>query len=124
MVLLTGTSSRSLYPKILYASRTHSQLVQVIRELNKTTYKDIKTVTLASRDVLCINDKVMKENNTYVKSLMCRNLIRKHRCPFYNFYEEADPSTLDLLYSKNGLVPDIEEVISISRKHKYIKFFV
>uniref|UniRef100_A0A8L7T331 Helicase ATP-binding domain-containing protein n=1 Tax=Brugia malayi TaxID=6279 RepID=A0A8L7T331_BRUMA len=120
---IQGTSSRSLYPKILYASRTHSQLVQVIRELNKTTYKDIKTVTLASRDLLCINDKVMKENNSHVKSLMCRNLIRKHRCPFYNFYEKADPSTLDLLYSKNGLVPDIEEVISVSRKHKYCPYF-
>ncbi|VDO80481.1 unnamed protein product [Onchocerca flexuosa] len=87
MILLTGTSSRSLYPKILYASRTHSQLAQVIRELNKTTYKDIKSVTLASRDLLCINDKVMKENNSHVKSLMCRNLISKHQCPFYNFYE-------------------------------------
>uniref|UniRef100_A0A0R3RHF6 Helicase ATP-binding domain-containing protein n=1 Tax=Elaeophora elaphi TaxID=1147741 RepID=A0A0R3RHF6_9BILA len=120
---IQGTSSRSLYPKILYASRTHSQLAQVIRELNKTTYKDIKTVTLASRDVLCINDKVMKENNSHVKSLMCRNLISKHRCPFYNFYEKADPSTLDSLYSEDGLVPDIEEVISISQKHKYCPYF-
>ncbi|VDK82424.1 unnamed protein product, partial [Onchocerca ochengi] len=120
---IQGTSSRSLYPKILYASRTHSQLAQVIRELNKTTYKDIKSVTLASRDLLCINDKVMKENNSHVKSFMCRNLISKHQCPFYNFYEKADPSALDLLYNENGLVPDIEDVINISRKHKYCPYF-
>ncbi|VBB33983.1 unnamed protein product [Acanthocheilonema viteae] len=123
MILLTGTSSKSLYPKIFYVSRTHSQLAQVIRELNKTTYKDIKTVTLASRDVLCINDKVMKENNRHVKSLMCKNLISKHRCPFYNFYERTDPSTLDLLYNEHGLIPDIEEVVSISQKHKYCPYF-
>ncbi|EFO17178.2 hypothetical protein LOAG_11323 [Loa loa] len=110
-------------PKILYASRTHSQLAQVISELNKTTYKDIKTVTLASRDILCINDKVMKENSSHVKSLMCRNLISKHQCPFYNSYEKADPSTLDLLYNGNGLVPDIEEVINISQKHRYCPYF-
>ncbi|CAG9530494.1 unnamed protein product, partial [Cercopithifilaria johnstoni] len=120
---IQGTSSRSLYPKIFYASRTHSQLTQVIRELNKTTYKDIKTVTLASRDILCINDKVMKENNSHIISLMCRNLISRHRCPFYNFYEKADPLTLDLLYSENGLVPDIEEVINISQKHKCCPYF-
>lgn len=39
------------------------------------------------------------------------------------FILEADPSTLDLLYSENGIVPDIEEVINISKKHKYIRFF-
>uniref|UniRef100_A0A915PZR5 Helicase ATP-binding domain-containing protein n=1 Tax=Setaria digitata TaxID=48799 RepID=A0A915PZR5_9BILA len=120
---IQGTSSRSLYPKILYASRTHSQLIQVVRELNKTSYKDIKTVTLASRDILCINDKVMRESNSHVKSLMCRNLISKHRCVFYNFYEKADPSTLDLLYSEDGLIPDIEDVISISQKHRYCPYF-
>ncbi|VDN03436.1 unnamed protein product [Thelazia callipaeda] len=120
---IEGKLPKSLYPKILYASRTHSQLAQVIRELNKTTYKDIKTVTLASRDILCINEKVMKESNSHVKSLICRNLISKHQCLYYNFYEKADVQTLDMLYNENQVVPDIEEVISISRKHKYCPYF-
>lgn len=33
-----GTNTQ-LYPKIFYASRTHSQLKQVVREINKTRYR-------------------------------------------------------------------------------------
>ena len=71
----------NLLPKIYYCSRTHSQLAQVVRELNKTIYRGcvimdtstdyisfrIKTTVLGSRDQLCIHDKVSKEENNRVK---------------------------------------------------------
>ena len=46
-------------PVILYASRTHSQLKQVISELKNTTIRP-KMTTLASREHLCVHTTVSK----------------------------------------------------------------
>jgi len=43
-------------PKVIYCSRTHSQLKQFVAEVQKSsTFKRFKVVTLASRKKLCIN---------------------------------------------------------------------
>jgi chromosome transmission fidelity protein 1 len=44
--------------KIIYSSRTHSQLAQFAAELKKSPYKHIPSVTIASRSSLCVNDEV------------------------------------------------------------------
>lgn len=43
--------------KIIYSSRTHSQLEQFISEFNKTHF-NLRVLTAASRQALCINDTV------------------------------------------------------------------
>ena len=45
--LLFGVLSQKLYfysriPKIYFGTRTHKQITQIIRELRKTVYKDVK----------------------------------------------------------------------------------
>lgn len=57
-------------PKIIYASRTHSQLSQAMNELKNTSYNHVKAVILGSRDQLCINPEVMKEPTNSGK-VMC-----------------------------------------------------
>lgn len=54
-------------PKIVYASRTHSQLNQVMLELKKTAYRHVKVGILGSRDQLCIHPQVSKETNMGAK---------------------------------------------------------
>lgn len=48
---------------IIYASRTHSQLTQVINELKSTVYVPKMTV-MASRDQLCINDRLLRSTSS------------------------------------------------------------
>ncbi len=46
---------------IVYASRTHSQLSQVLRELHHTAYgKDTRVALLGSREQLCVHPKLSK----------------------------------------------------------------
>ena len=49
-------------PRIIYASRTHSQLTQVQEELKACGYNP-RMILQASRDKLCINDKVKRKGN-------------------------------------------------------------
>ena len=55
--LFGQNGTTGVVPRIVYASRTHSQLAQAIRELKKTIYKP-KTVILGSRAQLCIHPAV------------------------------------------------------------------
>ena len=40
----------------------------------------------------------------------------------YFKFSELDYTALDLLYSQDGLVPDLEDVISTSKRHRYFLF--
>lgn len=67
--------------RIIYTSRTHSQLTQAIRELKNSDYAHLKAVVLGSRDQLCINEDLFplkgpERNNT------CRNLLKRGGCSY------------------------------------------
>ena len=68
--------------QILYTSRTHSQLTNVIKELKKTCYLP-STAVLSSRDGLCVNPELMSvsTNRGNVLNIKCK--IIKKRCSFF-----------------------------------------
>ena len=43
---------------VIYCSRTHTQLLQVARELKRTAYADVRATVLGSRDQMCVNSRV------------------------------------------------------------------
>lgn len=59
-------------PRIIYTSRTHSQLSQCQKELSNTVYKP-RTVLIASRDHLCVNSAV-NMNRGFALNAACRGL--------------------------------------------------
>ena len=61
--------------KIIFASRTHSQLSQFVSELKKSPYGGkIAVVTLASRNSLCINESVRKLGSSAAINEACLEL--------------------------------------------------
>uniref|UniRef100_A0A8D0LCQ2 Regulator of telomere elongation helicase 1 n=1 Tax=Sphenodon punctatus TaxID=8508 RepID=A0A8D0LCQ2_SPHPU len=73
-------------PKIIYASRTHSQLTQVIGELKNTVYRP-KVCVLGSREQLCINPEVKRQESKHMQIHMCRMKVTARSCHFYNNVE-------------------------------------
>ncbi|XP_068928720.1 regulator of telomere elongation helicase 1 isoform X1 [Petaurus breviceps papuanus] len=105
-------------PKIIYASRTHSQLTQVISELRNTTYRP-KVCVLGSREQLCINPEVRKIESNHIQIHVCRKKVSTHSCHFYNNVEEK--STEKELATS---ILDIEDLVKSGNKHKVCPYYL
>ncbi|XP_029075920.1 regulator of telomere elongation helicase 1 isoform X12 [Monodon monoceros] len=75
-------------PKIIYASRTHSQLTQVISELRNTSYRP-RVCVLGSREQLCIHPEVKRQESNHMQVHLCRKKVASRSCHFYNNVEGA-----------------------------------
>ena len=66
--------------RLFYCSRTHSQLSQFVKEIQKTSFsEDIRLVSLASRSNMCINDSVLALKNPYLINERCLELQKKSK---------------------------------------------
>uniref|UniRef100_A0A671NSV4 Regulator of telomere elongation helicase 1 n=1 Tax=Sinocyclocheilus anshuiensis TaxID=1608454 RepID=A0A671NSV4_9TELE len=99
-------------PKIIYASRTHSQLTQVISELKNTSYRP-KMCVLGSREQLCINQEVMRHESNHIKVHMCRAKVSSRSCVFYNNFDGMKTKIGDLP------VDDIDQIVCSCRVCPY-----
>ena len=67
-------------PQIFYCSRTHSQLAQFVREVQKSPFNDsTRVVSLGSRQNLCINDDVKRLKNINKINDRCLELQKKDK---------------------------------------------
>ncbi|XP_078507813.1 regulator of telomere elongation helicase 1 [Lissotriton helveticus] len=105
-------------PKIIYASRTHSQLTQVIGELKNTLYRP-KVCVLGSREQMCIHPEVMKQETNHGKVHMCRAKVSTRTCHFYNNVEEKSTEK-DLV---NNIL-DIEDLVKSGSKHRACPYYL
>lgn len=107
-------------PKIIYASRTHSQLTQAMQELKRSGYNHIKAAVIGSRDQLCINADVIKEVGNANKVHMCKLKVTTRTCSFHQRVE----SSKDAPQFRNAGVLDIEDLVTVGRKLKCCPYFV
>lgn len=68
--------------KIFYCSRTHSQLAQFVREVQKSPFRDqTRVVTLGSRQNLCVNEAVKRLKSLNLINDRCVELQKNKSLP-------------------------------------------
>ena len=120
----TSNSSAQRVPTILYATRTHSQLSQVVRELRNTRYRPRHAV-LGSRDQMCVNPKVKTAHSTAADvNHNCSKLGKDRKCRFRNQLEGfVAPSNESAQHSQVQSVMDMEDLVAMGTSRKVCPFY-
>jgi regulator of telomere elongation helicase 1 len=77
---LASAASQQQVPVIIYSSRTHSQLTQVVKEIKACAYNPRVSI-LGSRKQMCIHPDVSQMHGNR-QNLVCRTMVAKHSCEF------------------------------------------
>eukprot|EP00210_Caulerpa_lentillifera_P006789 g6488.t1 len=106
---------REKQTRIFYATRTHSQIAQVIDELQRTKYKP-KTTILAARRHCCVHPVVSKSADV---DRGCKNLLQKkgESCQYF-------VNTQRMKSEKSWPIKDIEDLGKICKKKKICPYFL
>ncbi|PNW78438.1 hypothetical protein CHLRE_09g397350v5 [Chlamydomonas reinhardtii] len=104
-------------PRIFFATRTHSQIAQVVRELKRTAYKPSMAI-LAAKQHYCINKAVLRTGRVDEE---CERLAREEAfpCRFRNKGGGKQPMRVAVA----AQVHDIEELSSACAKAKTCPYF-
>ncbi|CAO1391915.1 unnamed protein product [Diamesa serratosioi] len=108
------------FSKIIYASRTHSQLTQAMKELKRTAYKNFKSVSLGGREQLCINAEVLAEKTSAEIRAACRVKVDSKQCSYFGRVEK----TLERPEIVESSVMDIEDLIRVGKKCGACPFYL
>lgn len=107
--------------KVIYTSRTHSQLAQVMKELKVTEYRHLKAVALGSRDQLCINEDVLKDATTSAEKIhLCRAKVKAKQCGYHSRVDKA----LERPEVESQSVLDIEDLVKVGKTCNACPYFM
>ena len=110
------TGSTIQCPRIIYASRTHSQLSQAVNELKSTAYTPVVAV-IGSREQLCIHPQVTKLQNNADKVNLCRTKIKSRSCTYHNNLDKAKAKLVE------GMA-DIEDLVLRGLQGGFCPYFM
>lgn len=107
-------------PTIVYSSRTHSQLKQVIGELKRTSFgSSVRTTVLSSRQQTCMHQYVQQIQGSAL-NLGCKSLVSQRRCKWYNNTENFLKNNSDV----NKVAMDIEDLIQVGENRTVCPYYL
>ena len=113
---------RTKAPVVVYATRTHSQVSQVVREL-KLLDPTTRAATLASRKHACVR-KDVREMTGKRQNDACSKLLTEHRCSAKNTLDRGlEKRLMDFKLFGDG-VDDIEDLVKKGQKNGPCPFYL
>jgi len=111
----------SKLPTIVYASRTHTQLQQVVKELKRSGYQ-CKLSVLGSRDQMCIHNDVSKLSGSTLTAA-CQLKVKHGKCHLRNKLAKFNWQwTRDNDCFRSEIL-DIEELVALGKEHQICPYF-
>ena len=101
-------------PVIIYASRTHSQLAQVIKELKASRYRP-RMAVIGSRQQMCVHKEV-KHLTGNLQQNACKQKTENRTCAHYNEVDRFIKTEPD--YGKDVPV-DIEDLTKLGERGRH-----
>ncbi|KAJ7005627.1 Fanconi anemia group J protein [Populus alba x Populus x berolinensis] len=117
---VASNKKKKAVPKIYYASRTHSQISQVVNEFRKTTYR-VPMAVLASRKHYCTNVHVNRKENIDEE---CKLLLKDKEAGCLQF-KNANKVRGHPSLQKGGCheVHDIEDLVKVGQVVKGCSYY-
>ncbi|CAI2384459.1 unnamed protein product [Moneuplotes crassus] len=119
--------------RIIYACRTHSQIAQVISELNKipNLSKDLLVVPISSRKFTCANKEVCGDSESSLSAELindrCKDKLECNKC-LYNQIGQYQPEALaskiaESTTKETPKVMDIEDIVKEGKSSVSCPYF-
>ncbi|CCW59750.1 unnamed protein product [Phytomonas sp. EM1] len=108
--------------KIVYCSRTHAQLAQVIRELKRTRYaREIRMALLGSREHMCVNSEVTRLPSAQAQQSMCNHLRGNKAC---RFFRGLQAKNFEAFLSEADAVCDLEDLAVEGKRSVFCPYYL
>jgi regulator of telomere elongation helicase 1 len=104
---------------IIYLTRTHTQIKQLVKELKSTCYKPTVAV-LGSRDQLCVNAELEGKFGVE-KNVACQNLCNSGACRYMKMLQKKK---LRIVADASEKIMDIEELAAAGRAGGFCSYFM
>ncbi|EMP37725.1 Fanconi anemia group J protein like protein [Chelonia mydas] len=110
-------------PKIFFGTRTHKQIAQITRELQRTVYSSVRMTILSSRDHTCVHPVVSRSSNRNEK---CADLLEGKNsgsCVYYHGVHKISEHHALQFARKKCQAWDIEDLVSLGKKLRACAYF-
>lgn len=112
-------------PRVIFSSRTHTQLAQVAHELRRTAYP-VRACTLGSRAQMCVHPSISKVKGPLQGRICSSQGRRQKRCAYWAGYDALQQCENSLAEADERIptIADVEDLVSYGRTNTVCPYYL